>query len=70
MMIHAAEVPGPAMPVLFRLARHCNFGEHWAIVGSVEELGAWDTTKAARMRVSTECVTHEHCDLRTAVRMS
>lgn len=38
------------VPVLFRVAkRHVPFGQQFAVVGSVKELGEWDATKAVKL---------------------
>lgn len=37
------------MPVVFKFARHCAFGESFAVTGSTEQLGNWDTSRAVRM---------------------
>jgi hypothetical protein len=43
-------VDGKAVvPCVFKLGRHCNFGEHWAVVGNAEELGNWNPDHAVPM---------------------
>ncbi len=39
------------VPVVLKYGKRCNFGEHFAVVGSVPELGSWDPTKAVTMKV-------------------
>ncbi|PNH01456.1 hypothetical protein TSOC_012656 [Tetrabaena socialis] len=38
------------VPVILKYGKRCNFGEAYAVVGSVPELGSWDPAKAARMQ--------------------
>ncbi|KAG2497175.1 hypothetical protein HYH03_004764 [Edaphochlamys debaryana] len=38
------------VPVVLRLNKRCAFGEAYAVVGSVPELGSWDTARAVKMK--------------------
>ncbi|EFJ47912.1 hypothetical protein VOLCADRAFT_91596 [Volvox carteri f. nagariensis] len=38
------------VPVILKYGKHCNFGEAYAVVGSVSELGSWDPARAVKMR--------------------
>lgn len=49
------------VPVVLKYGKRCNFGEHFAVVGSVPELGSWDPTKAVTMKVrQPACASCEH----------
>ncbi|GLC39272.1 hypothetical protein PLESTM_000872100 [Pleodorina starrii] len=37
------------VPVILKYGKRCNFGEAFAVVGSVPELGSWDPTRAVKM---------------------
>ncbi len=49
-----AVIPGQApttLPTVFRLGAHCDYGERYGLLGSVEQLGNWDPAKAVPMQV-------------------
>ncbi len=47
----AASGTVPALPTVFRLVHHCGFGERYGLLGSCEQLGAWDPASVVPLTV-------------------
>lgn len=47
----AATGTAPALPTVFRLVHHCGLGERYGLLGSCEQLGAWDPARVVPMTV-------------------
>ncbi|GIL64353.1 hypothetical protein Vafri_18322, partial [Volvox africanus] len=60
---HTAGARRSMVPVILKYGKRCNFGEGFAVVGSVPELGSWDPAKSVKMRWTSGDVWVAHVQL-------